>query len=290
MLQPDRAGIIISMEDSPGAKILILTNRQDSARRWAEMLRPLDIELWSSSDDVPSGERPDVIVTDFVEIDHDTGVVRIGGDARADVSLPPDVTARELQLACRLLAQIVRLRRRQHRDAEQRRRLTAEALTDPLTELPNRRAWDQTLAQRLGEARGTQALCLAVFDLDHFKQINDRHGHAAGDAVLRASGQTIREELRQHDFVARVGGDEFAALMWVADSATAAKVVDRVRTALPDRLAHKALHVVAASAGYHVVGPENTSGRIPSADESYAAADAALHEAKRQGRDRTIGR
>jgi len=267
------------------------------------------------------------------------GVVKIGGGpGRADVALPNDVTARELRLACRLLAQIVRLRRREKSAAERHRRLTEEALTDPLTGLPNRRAWQDGLEERLalishvGQSKlaeipaGTaplpegvrrashqtnvspasevpavapvagsglprsQRLCVAVLDLDHFKQVNDAHGHAVGDEVLRAAGRAIRESLRQDDFVARLGGDEFGLLLWVPDEPTAASVVDRIRAALPLRLVQATTRAVTASAGYHLVtSAESPEATFP-ADTVYGLADAAMHEAKRLGRDRTVGK
>ncbi len=278
------------MNDLSRAKILIQSGRLPAVRRWAEMLEGLGSALWLSSADVPRRDRPDLIVTDFEEVnDDEAGVVRIGGNAQADVHLPCDVTARELQLACRLLAQIVRLRRHQRSEAELRRRLAADALTDPLTGLPNRRAWDQAVEQRLAAATSLRRLCLAIFDLDHFKRINDAHGHAVGDEVLRVSGRAVRDGLRQDDFMARLGGDEFGLLLWVADADTAATVVDRVRAAVPCRLANSTPQIVAASAGYSVAPSDVTPPYTPSPQALYAAADAALHKAKRQGRDRTVG-
>ena len=280
------------MDDPTGAKILILAGQGVSARRWADMLREPGTEVWLDGDEIPPEMRPEVVVTDredFSDEDEESGTVRIAAAGSADVNLPADVTARELRLACRLLARIVRLRRSQRHGAELHRRLSEAALTDPLTGLPNRRAWEQALRERLRAATGSQRLCLAVFDLDHFKRINDAHGHAAGDEVLRAAGRAIRDALREDDFVARLGGDEFALLLWVPDEAAAAKVVERVRNALPGRLSRTATHAVSASAGYRTVPTDDPSTTLPGPDELYAAADAAMHQAKQQGRDRTVG-
>jgi len=227
------------------------------------------------------------------------GAVETGSFGPTEVCLPTDVTARELQLACRLLAEIVRLQRQQQAGAELHRRLAAQALTDPLTGLPNRRAWDQVLAERLGRqtrrhvsprplGEGT-TLCLAILDLDFFKRVNDAHGHAVGDEVLRACGQALRVGLRQDDFVARVGGDEFGLLLWVRDEAAGAATVERVRAGLPGRLAESGGRPVAASAGFCVVPAETSPTPLPCPAAIFAAADAALRTAKQQGRNRTVG-
>jgi len=232
-------------------------------------------------------------VTDLADIPAseagDPGVVRVGTDGPGDVRLPADCTDRELCLACRLLAQIVRLRRRAIQSAEIHRELSAQAMTDPLTGLPNRRAWDAALPERLALAGRRSQLCLAILDLDHFKQINDSHGHAIGDEVLRATGVAINDNLRQDDFVARLGGDEFGLLLWVPDEEVAAAVVERVRAALPEGFSRTVLPNVTASAGYQLTGTCGASAPLPSSDAFYMAADAALREAKRRGRNCTVG-
>lgn len=277
------------MNPLPQAKILILSDSQATARRWAELLRGPDVQLWLDPDRLPDDARPEVVLTDTVEVDDEQlGVVRVGGSGRGDVELPGDAPGGELRLACRLLAEIVRLRRRGRREEELRGRLRQEARSDPLTGLPNRRAWEQALVARLAALGASMPLCLAIFDLDHFKRINDAHGHAVGDEVLRQAGRAIRQALRQEDFVARVGGDEFALLVRVPDPSTAAAVLERVRAGLPSRLIQAGTHAVTASAGYRVVRPDEARGPPLSAEGLYAAADAALREAKVQGRDRTL--
>lgn len=292
MLQAAPRGIIIAMDKLPDVKVLIASGQEDCAQRWAEMLRqggrPLSINLA----EMPQDEQPDVILTDENPLDCQeppgsmAGVIRIGPvgetEEAADVWLPVDVTGRELRLACRLLAQIVHLRRQRQSDAKLRRRLCEEALTDPLSGLPNRRAWDQTLDQRLATMPDSMLLCLAIFDLDHFKHINEIHGYAVGDVVLRSAGRAIRENLRNGDFIARLGGDEFGLLLWVSDESVAGRVIDRVRAALPSGLAEAATHSVTASAGYCIAAGDRSS------DVVFSAADDALREAKLRGRDRTV--
>ena len=109
--------------------------------------------------------------------------------------------------------------------AEARRQLAAleaRADVDPLTELPNRRAFERELARSLAYVKrhGTGA-ALLYLDLDDFKRVNDRHGHSAGDAMLRAVASVLGRHVRESDVVARIGGDEFALLLWNCDEADA---------------------------------------------------------------------
>jgi diguanylate cyclase (GGDEF)-like protein len=126
---------------------------------------------------------------------------------------------------------------------------------------------------------------LAIFDLDHFKQINDAFGHVAGDAVLKSVASAICESLRQGDFVARIGGDEFGLLIWVADLDIAPVVVERVRSALPDRLTELGIHRVTASAGIAGASPKSSP---TSPSTLFAQADEALRRAKQEGRNRMV--
>jgi len=283
------------MSNSRDSKILLAAESQ-KALHWAEALTRSGHSVWRCRSDVPSGQEPEVLLTDSADGPaeglSDLGIVRVGADGPADVNLPADCTPREVCLACGLLAQVVRLRRRERAASKLHQELFAAALTDPLTGLPNRRAWDATVAERLAQAATSPwRLCLAILDLDHFKRVNDVHGHGVGDAVLREAGQTLLDGLRHEDFVARLGGDEFGLLLWVPDEEAAARVIDRVRTALPARVAEAAKVSATASAGYAIAPSdmkcECLSGTPPGA-AVFAAADAALCEAKRSGRNRTV--
>ena len=164
------------------------------------------------------------------------------------------------------------------------------ALTDSLTGLPNRRALEERLAQEIERARryGHQLGCL-MMDLDRFKSINDRLGHAAGDAFLRKVAQALKGGLRSFDFVARHGGDEFVAVLPGAD-------LDGTRAAAEGlRELVSALEVPIDSAASAVLSPtvsvgvaSYSSAADESGDASIERADAALLRAKRSGRNRIV--
>jgi len=287
------------------ARILILA-RADAAKSWAQILSDLHVQIWCPGAEVPQAAQLDLILTDgtawqllgelrSTERSKAVGarlpaVVAIGEDGPgrdvpADVRLPADVTPRELRLACGLMLEIVRLRRALKARSDAQQGLFQQAMSDPLTGLPNRRAWEQTLGRWLA---GLGCFALAILDLDHFKQVNDSFGHAAGDAVLRKVGSALSGHLRREDFVARLGGDEFGLLARVADRTGAGAVVERLRRVVPAGLAGSGLPPVTASAGTCFVELACLPSTPPSANELFAAADAALRTAKCQGRDRMV--
>ena len=149
--------------------------------------------------------------------------------------------------------------------------LTEFALTDELTGLPNRRAWDEQLEQALREP---DPICVAILDLDHFKSYNDDHGHQAGDRFLKEAAAAWRAQLRPGDTLARYGGEEFVVLLHEDELDTARGVVDRLR-AVPPR-------GQSCSAGIARRGDGET------ATDLLGRADHALYEAKRAGRDRSL--
>jgi diguanylate cyclase (GGDEF)-like protein len=121
-----------------------------------------------------------------------------------------------------LTAQVERLERELAAAREQVVALQARADIDPLTDLLNRRAFERELARSLAYVkRHGASAALLYLDLDDFKRINDRHGHSAGDAMLRAVTRVLGRYVRESDIVARIGGDEFALLLWGCDEASA---------------------------------------------------------------------
>jgi diguanylate cyclase (GGDEF)-like protein len=159
----------------------------------------------------------------------------------------------------------------------------SEASRDVLTGAMTRRAFQDVLHKSFA-ARQRQSgdAALILFDLDHFKRINDTLGHAAGDAVLRATARAVLRELRVEDSFGRVGGEEFAILLSNTDPDRAAEVAERVRHAVARMIVpnHPDL---AVTASFGVVGLDDST---PSPQALMDAADAALYAAKSGGRNR----
>ncbi len=163
-------------------------------------------------------------------------------------------------------------------------RLAQLSVTDPLTGLANRRRLEQAVRdERLRARRSHAPLSLAMVDIDHFKQYNDKYGHRAGDRCLQRVANQIARNVRESDLVARYGGEEFAIVMPDTDSQAGSEVAERVRAAvsrLAEPLAEGSLVTVSAGVAtlYHSEWADT--------DQLLEWADAALYEAKRTGRDR----
>jgi diguanylate cyclase (GGDEF)-like protein len=156
------------------------------------------------------------------------------------------------------------------------------AATDGLTGLPNKRAVTDALKRTFAQATMTKApLALLLLDLDHFKQVNDQHGHAAGDQVLASVGAALRSVLRARDFAGRNGGEEFAVLLPDTDVAAALEIAERVRATIAEVTVPGTDVPVTVSVG--VAGFPDHASTLERLDR---LADAALYVAKRQGRNR----
>lgn len=164
----------------------------------------------------------------------------------------------------------------------QRRQLENLALSDPLTGLDNRRSFERTIEQTLREAEsGQQIFGLAVLDLDGFKEINDAHGHEAGDIVLRQLSQLISDYLRASDRLFRIGGEEFVLLLPGADIQGMHARMENLREQIEARLRCRD-EMVTASIG--AAGWQHGD----TATTWLMRADAAMYRAKRKGRNRVI--
>jgi diguanylate cyclase (GGDEF)-like protein len=165
-------------------------------------------------------------------------------------------------------------------------RLRALSTTDGLTGIHNRRSFDERLRMELSRTERYGAPCaLVMVDLDHFKQVNDRHGHQAGDAILRHVAELLDAESRGGDLVARYGGEELAAILPHTTAAEAYAWADRVRARIerePTMWSGAPL-TVTASFGVAAVPPghESPSGFV-------GEADAALYAAKQRGRNTVV--
>lgn len=160
--------------------------------------------------------------------------------------------------------------------------LERQAMSDALTGLPNRRAFETEAARMTARARRSAApITVGVADIDHFKKVNDEHGHPVGDEVLSAISAVIAQAARSSDFVARIGGEEFGLLFPDAMPETARAVAERMRRAVED-------FPVITSDGVRLrltisIGLAPFEGTLT---ESLSQADDALYQAKRDGRNR----
>jgi diguanylate cyclase (GGDEF)-like protein len=165
-------------------------------------------------------------------------------------------------------------------------KLREQAIRDPLTNLFNRRYLEETLDRELSRAsREDYPVCIIMIDLDHFKRINDTHGHEAGDLVLKAIGVTLAEQSRRGDFACRYGGEEFVIVMPNVGLETAYERAGELR---------QSLNLLSVPYGYFSLSvtismgiacyPENGQTR----DAILRAADQAMYAAKDAGRDHIL--
>lgn len=151
--------------------------------------------------------------------------------ARQSSDTAPDPAT--IDLMARLLGSIHSLEQEMLRNQERADRFEADSLTDPLTNVYNRRGWDRLLAAEESRCQRTAHIASVIaIDLDGLKSINDRQGHAAGDIVLQKAAAALRACMRQQDVLARVGGDEFAVLAVDCDNAGREALEQRLHTAL----------------------------------------------------------
>jgi len=159
-------------------------------------------------------------------------------------------------------------------------RTILESETDPLTGVANRRGFNRAAARMIAQAdRASEPLALAMFDLDHFKRVNDSYGHAAGDAVIRAFADLLLAMAPRSATVARLGGEEFVVLLDSTTLKGAWHVAQAIRNALPG-IAH--LPAVTASGGIAELKPGDTLETL------LDRADQRAYEAKFTGRDRIV--
>ncbi|HEY1546450.1 MAG TPA: diguanylate cyclase [Kofleriaceae bacterium] len=156
-------------------------------------------------------------------------------------------------------------------------RVAELAVTDALTGLPNRRVLDDRLELLAAEARRGRRFSLAIVDIDHFKRVNDTHGHAVGDRVLVGVAQALRDAVRRSDLVARLGGEEFCVVQTDVDPDLMAMLTERLRTTI-----ETSIRPIAVTASFGVC--HSSVSMVPG--EMLVKADGALYMAKRAGRNR----
>jgi diguanylate cyclase (GGDEF)-like protein/PAS domain S-box-containing protein len=168
-----------------------------------------------------------------------------------------------------------------------REALRTQSVRDALTGLYNRRYLEEVLDREIRRAaRAALSLGILMIDLDHFKSFNDTYGHDAGDAVLRETGVSLTKGIRAEDFVCRFGGEEFVVILPTADLEASRTRAERLRANMREltiMYQGKSLGMVTISVGVAAFPAHGTSPK-----ELMAAADAALYEAKRGGRDKVV--
>jgi len=164
---------------------------------------------------------------------------------------------------------------------QQNLELAALSRTDGLTRLPNHTAWLEAVEREFARAkREAQPAAVLMIDLDHFKSINDAHGHPAGDEVLRGVAEVLSEALRQHDVPGRYGGEEFGVLLPGSDAASAEAIAERIRKKIEWASFAGELKVTAS------IGCASIEANDLFAASWVARADRALYAAKAAGRNR----
>jgi diguanylate cyclase (GGDEF)-like protein len=158
---------------------------------------------------------------------------------------------------------------------------------DALTQTHNRRYFNEAIEREIQRSqRYGRALSLVLFDIDHFKQVNDTHGHVAGDGILRQLARTVKPRLRQQDVLARVGGEEFAVILPEVELAGARVAAEKVRKLVEDARFTIDAEEIACTVSVGVAAFERSTA---SSQALYEAADERLYEAKRGGRNRVAG-
>ena len=201
------------------------------------------------------------------------------GQSRGVLATFSDVTALEVRNA-QLGETLVRLKKSRDQISEQNERLRTLAMIDPLTQCLNRRAFFQEYETQVAAAeRKQQPISYIIMDVDHFKQVNDNHGHKVGDEVLRQTSELLRSTVANLGFVCRYGGEEFSVLLPECDIDQATNLAELLR----EKIESTSIADLSITASFGVVQIDHT-GSSPL--ESLDYADQALYYCKRAGRNR----
>ncbi len=262
LLDPDHE--VITADDEAAAVELARAGRVDAVVLGTALPGPPGLAaLAALRQERPGAELPALVLAGRADEALRVRALELGADF-----MPKPVSGAELRAR---LARVLR-------QASSARALRYEAHTDPLTRLPNRRALEERLGEEVTRAeRYRTGLACIMADLDGLKPINDALGHAAGDRALQALAAVLRTELRESDFVARVGGDEFLLLLPHTGAEEALVLAERVRRRL-EQVPFEPGMVLRASFGVAAMGPGQGGEAL------VQAADRALYAAKRAGR------
>lgn len=287
--------------------LVVVAHRAPGERaRMRAALQATDAHVLEAGEDVLAcvrRHRPDVALVDEPALVRDiasdpdllaTSVVLIGGDASVEAALGALASgAHDVLHDPPADAELVARVRAAGRAAALRSQLLAReasleqlAYNDELTGLWNRRFMQRRLSAALRAAgRHGRALSLALVDIDHFKDVNDRHGHAVGDAVLVAVAQRLRRAVREEDVIGRWGGEEFLVLLPEEDARGAVAAADRIRAQVGAEPIDTPDATVAVTVSVGCATHRTGDG----ADDLLRRADDALYEAKRAGRNAVAG-
>lgn len=182
-------------------------------------------------------------------------------------------------LSCRLQDEL---------EQEASKRLYESAVRDALTNVHNRRYFDERLVAEFAFAvRHKSSLCVLVVDADHFKSVNDTYGHPIGDEVLKTMASQMKRVIRAEDLVARYGGEEFCVLTRGIDNLASMVLAERLRRMIEQASVYAGGHEVKVTASIGVA-TMTSDYTYPDVRALLAAADDALYQAKRQGRNRAV--
>lgn len=214
----------------------------------------------------------------------------------------PDVSPAELnvggrdeitQLAATVSSYVVRIKAQETRMQGIHDELTFLAEHDPLTELANRRHFYAAACRLLAQSR--HPLCIAIGDIDHFKLINDKYGHAVGDQALIQVARHLKASLRENDIIARFGGEEFAAVLPVRAIEDAERIFEQIRQELATKPLKLESETVTVTLSFGLtlvddlpIGPDNDAAAEAVLNRALREADLALYEAKNCGRNRVF--
>lgn len=291
----DKVGIVATAFDDPALRHFeIHLDRYPEISTALETGKPVLVEDLQSSDLHKNirmewkARGTQVPIRSVIVLPFELGNAQAGVFFLRRIATEPALTQEDVEFADAVVkaavAAIVRAQLLENTRAENTR-LEVLAHTDPLTQVLNRRALTVRLVAEMDRARRYDAiLSMLMVDLDHFKLINDTHGHLIGDDALRELAQLLQESVRSVDFVARYGGEEFVVVLPETQLAGAVKFAERMRERIagtPFVREHGGVHITAS------IGVASyPKGDVHTVDDLFARADEALYRAKSEGRNR----